>query len=137
MTRTGAGYGRWNATVRGGLKRVVCGGLLLHSFTIASRSSGAVETLEAALHVRGQLGIKGVWIQNMVTETFQQASGQVLQAAKQLPRRAAAVGGQAPQQTAGFENLQDQVGDLHEVVVRFEQLRVGAEGMFEIQAAVF
>ena len=72
----------------------------------------------------------------MVTETFQQPTSQVFQAAEQLPRRAFALGGQAPQQAAGFEDLQDQVGDLHEVIVRFEQLRIGAEGMFEIQAAV-
>ncbi len=109
------------------------GGWLLHDREIDGMLSG---TVEAVLHALIRLRLKRVVTQVAVTETLQQATGQIGEAAEQLPRRAAAFRRQAPQQAAGFEDLQDHMSDLHQIVVRFEQFRTRAVRVFEIQAAV-
>ena len=69
------------------------GGSALHSSGIDIEPSGTVETV---LHSLVRSRIKHRVTQDAVTETFQQAAGQVVQAAEQLPRRAVALGGQTP-----------------------------------------
>ncbi len=63
------------------------GGWLLHDREIDGMLSG---TVEAVLHALIRLRLKRVVTQVAVTETLQQATGQIGEAAEQLPRRAAA-----------------------------------------------
>ena len=82
------------------------------------------------------MGVEGVVAQNAVAKALAQSAGEVGEAAEHLHWRPAAFVGQTPQQAAGFEDLQNHVGDLHEVVIRLNQFRVCAVRVFEFQAAV-
>ena len=92
--------------------------------------------VETALGSVAGVGVEGVLAQKALTETFHEAARQVGEAAEQLPRRAAPFGRHAPKQAAGFENLQDHMGDLHQIVIRLKQFLAFAVRVFEIQAAV-
>src|SRR5271157_5191483 len=92
--------------------------------------------IEANLNAGGAKGVKGLVVQDHVTEGIQQAAGEILQAAEQLQGCPSELGRQVAQQAAGFQELQDHVGDLQQIVVGFELFRVDAENVFQVEAAV-
>jgi len=75
------------------------------------------------LNAGGVTGVEGLVVQDHVTEGIQQAAGEILQAAEQLQGCPSELGRQVAQQTAGFHQLLDHVGDLQQVVVGFELFR--------------
>jgi hypothetical protein len=93
-------------------------------------------SIQSNLHPAGVERIKRSVAQGDVTEGFQQATGEILQAPEQLPGRSSILGRRGAQQAADLQDLQDDVRNLEQVIIRFEQFRVGAESVFQVQAAV-
>src|SRR5512135_1164043 len=95
-----------------------------------------LRTIEADWNAGGAQGVKGLVVQDHVTEGIQQAAGEILQAAEQLQGCPCELSRQLAQQAAGFHQLPDHGGDLQQIVVGFELFRVAADNVFQVEAAV-
>ena len=63
-----------------------------------------LRTIEADLNAAGVKEVEGLVVQGQVTEGFQQAAGDILQAAEQLHGCSSKLGRQVAQQAAGFHD---------------------------------
>src|SRR5205807_1397501 len=72
----------------------------------------------------------------LVTQAFEQSASHIFQAAKELQQRTAQLGRQATQKTATLQQLNQDVGNLQQQIIRLPILRVDTVDVLQVQTAV-
>src|ERR1041385_6564466 len=80
--------------------------------------------------------VESLVIETEIAKTFQQALGEIVETTEELSRCGGVILRQSLKQTAHLEHLQEQMGNLQEVVEGFHHVRMGAVGVLKVQAAV-